>query len=115
MQFNETKPGFNENIGRLMRWGYTETVLGDLHWLAELNQKNHLLLTGIYGLARELKLANLPQLLQRPLSDEDKERREFVEQWNSTFKPFIDRIRAQEKLLKGRLPAENVNGNYQWT
>ncbi|MDE0316721.1 MAG: hypothetical protein OXM61_17685 [Candidatus Poribacteria bacterium] len=101
-----------ENIGRLMRWGYTETVLDNLHWLPELTEQNTDLLTGVYGLAAELKLANLPILLQRPLSEKDKERMVLAEQWNSTFKPPIDRIRAQEKLLQDDSPDANANGNY---
>ena len=39
---------FYENIGKLMRWGYTEEVLGDLHWLAELAQADEPLLRGVY-------------------------------------------------------------------
>ena len=110
---HETKPGFNENIGRLMRWGYTETVLGDLYWLAELSQGDDFLLDGVYGLVQSLKLVEQPKLLKRPLSEEDKEWREFSEQCNSTFKHPIDRICAQEKLLQDDSPDANVNGNYQ--
>ena len=109
---HDGKPQFNQNIGRVMRWGFTEDVLEDLRSLVEKAQTDETLLTGVHGLADELNLINLPQRLQRPLSEENKEWREFAEQWNSTFKPFIDRIRAQEKLLKDRGPAENVNGNY---
>lgn len=101
-----------ENIGRLMRWRYTETVLNELHWFPELTEQNTDLLTGVYGLAAELKLTNLPILLQRPLSEEDIEWRELAQQWNRAFKPYIDRIRAQDKLLKDDLPDANVNGNY---
>ena len=103
---------FKQDIGRLMRWGYTESTLDDLHWLPELTEQNSDLLTGIQGLATELRLANLPILLQRPLSEEDKKWREAAEQWKSTFKPFIDRICAKEKLLKNDSPDTNVNGNY---
>ena len=109
---HEEKPPFNENIGRLMRWGYTETVLGDLYWLAELSQRDDFLLDGVYGLVGSLKLVELPKPLKRPLSEEDKEIRAVVEQWNSSFKPYISRIRDQEQLLKGNSPSANVEGNY---
>ena len=109
---HEEKPPFNENIGRLMRWGYTETVLGDLYWLAELSQRDDFLLDRVYGLVGSLKLVELPKPLKRPLSEEDKEIRAVVEQWNSSFKPYISRIRDQEQLLKGDSPSANVEGNY---
>ena len=109
---HEEKPPFNENIGRLMRWGYTETVLGDLYWLAELSQRDDFLLDRVYGLVESLKLVELPKPLKRPLSEEDKEIRAVVEQWNSSFKPYISRIRDQEQLLKGDSPSANVEGNY---
>ena len=101
-----------EKIGKLMRWGYTEAVLGDLHWLAELAQSDELLLRGVYGLAEHLEIENLPPLLQRPFSKKEQETRAFVEQWNRRFKPLIDRIRDKEQLLTGESPETNVNGNY---
>ena len=109
---HEQIPQFNENIGTLIRWGYTETVLGDLYWLAELAKHDDFLSKGVYGLAAKLKQVNLPKPLQRPLSEENKKWREAAEQWNSTFKPFIDSICAKEKLLKDDSPDTNVNGNY---
>ena len=95
---------FFEKIGKLMRWGYTEAVLGDLHWLAELAQSDELLLRGAYGLAEHLDVnkVHLPQMLQRPLSKKELEARDSV----------INRIRDQEKLLTGESPADNVKGNY---
>ena len=101
---------FFEKIGKLMKWGYTEGVLGDLHWLAELAQSDELLLRGAYGLAEQLNKVHLPPLLQRPLSEKELETRAFVEQHNRRFKPYIDRIRDQERLLIGDSPA--ANGNY---
>ena len=109
---HEQKPQFNENIGRLMRWGYTETVLGNLYWLTELSQRDDFLLDGVYGLVGSLKLVELPKPLKRPLSEEDKEIRAVVEQWNSSFKPYMSRIRDQEQLLKRDSPSANVEGNY---
>ena len=94
-----------------MRWGYTEAVLDDLHSLAKQTQEDELLL-GIRGLAASLRLVESPLLLQHPFSEEDKESRAFVEQWNRRFKPYINRIRDQEKLLVGDSPADNVEGNY---
>ena len=100
---------FYEDLGKLMRWGYTDEVLGDLHWLAELVQADGLLLKGVYGLA-DCLLVDLPSCLQRPLTEEDIERRAFIEEWNRHFKPYIDRIRDKERLLIGDSPA--ANGNY---
>ena len=102
---------FFEKIGKLMRWGYTEEVLGNLYWLAELAQSDTLLLKGVYGLADHLWV-NLPPILERPLTEKDVEIRVSVEQWNCRFKSYIDRIRDQEKLLTGESPADNVKGNY---
>ena len=101
----------DKNIGVLMRWGYTEDVLDDLHSLAKQTQDDELL-SGIRGLAYSLRLVELPLLLQYPVSEKDKERRAFVEQWNRSFKPYIDRIRDQEKLLVGDSPVDNIQGNY---
>ena len=101
---------FFEKIGKLMRWGYTEEVLGDLHWLAELSQSDELLLRGVYGLAEQLNKIHLPPQLQRLLSEKELETRAFVEQHNRRFKPYIDRIRDHERLLIGDSPA--ANGNY---
>ena len=101
---------FYEKIGKLMRWGYTEEVLGDLHWLAELAQPDELLLRGVYGLAECLKKEHLPQLLQRPLQNKELEDTCLCKQRNRRFKPYIDRIRNQERLLIGDSPA--ANGNY---
>ena len=100
---------FYEKIGSLMRWGYTEEVLGDLHWLAELTQADASLLRGVYGLA-DCLLVDLPQHLERPPTEEDIERHAFVKKWNHRFKPYIKRIRNQERLLIGDSPA--ANGNY---
>ena len=109
---HEKIPQFNENIGTLMRWGYTETVLGDLYWLAELVKHGDFLSNGVYGLAAELKRVNLPCLLQRPFSEEDKEIHVLVEQWNSTFKSSFNRLCDQEQILKGDTAVENVKGSY---
>ncbi len=100
---------FDEYLGKLMRWRYTEAVLDNLCSLAKQAQSDTLLLEGIYGLANCL-CVDLPQILKRPLTEEDLERRAFVEEWNHSFKPYIDRIRNQERLLIGDSPA--ANGNY---
>ena len=101
----------SKKIGKLMRWGYTESILGDLHWLAEQAHPDELLLKGVYGLAACLRV-NLPSRLERPLSEEDKKRHAVAEQRNRTFRPFRDRIRNQEQLLTGESPADNIKGNY---
>ena len=102
---------FYEKIGRLMRWRYTETkkVLDELCSLVNQSEFDTLLLEGAYRLADSLHV-NLPKDLERPLTEEDLERRAFVEKWNRRFKPYIDRIRNQERLLIGDSPA--ANGNY---
>ena len=100
---------FNENLGKLMRWGYTEDVLDELYPLVEQTQDDELLLDGIYGLADHLRV-DLRSDLERPLSEKDIEARAFVEQWNRSFKPYIERIRDQERLLIGDSPA--AKGNY---
>ena len=109
---HETKPQFNENIGRLMRWGYTETVLGDLYWLAELAKLDDFLSKGVYGIAVELKLVNLPCILQRPFSEKDKEIRALAEQWDITYKSPFNRLRDHEQILKGDSAVANVEGSY---
>ena len=106
------KAQFREDIGRLMRWGYTEDVLDGLRSLAKQAQDDILLLNGIYSLAANLQVADLPPILERPLTEEDIKTRAFVEQSNSRFKSPINRIRDGEKLLTGKSPSDNVKGNH---
>ena len=109
---SEGKVQFREDIGLLMRWGYTEDVLDDLCSLAKQAQDDISLLNGIYGLAANLQVADLPPILERPLTEEDIKTRAFVEQSNSRFKSPINRIRDGEKLLTGKSPSDNMKGNY---
>ena len=102
----------SENLGRLMRWGYTEVVLDDLCSLAEQAQGNGFLLSGIYKLAADLQVADLPRLLQRPLSEEDRELYARAKQSRRNFKSAFDRVSNQEQLLTGESPEANVKGNY---
>ncbi|MYC76259.1 hypothetical protein F4X10_10900 [Candidatus Poribacteria bacterium] len=104
---------FYEQISKLMRWGYTEEVLGDLHWLAELVQSDAFLLRGVYGLAECLKKEHLPQLLQRPFSEEEQRTYALVEERNRRFKPPIERIRNHEQILTGGYPEINANRWYR--
>ena len=104
------KAQFKADIGRLMRWGYTEEVLGNLYWLAERSKHDEQLLEGIYGLAANLALVDLPLLLQRPLSEEGKEGIPRAEEWYSNF--LLNRIRNQERLLTDESTADNLKGNY---
>lgn len=101
---------FFEEIGKLMRWGYTEDVLDELHSLVKQTQDDELLLRGVYGLAECLKKENLPQLLQRPLSEAEQKTYALIKEHNRRSKPPIERIRNQERLLIGDSPA--ANGNY---
>ena len=104
---------FYEQISKLMRWGYTEEVLGNLHWLAELAQSDAFLLRGVYGLAECLKKEHLPQLLQRPLSEEEQRTYALDEERNRRFKPPIERIRNHEQILTGESPEVNANRWYR--
>ena len=101
---------FYDDLGKLMRWGYTEAVLEDLHLLAEQAQGDEFLLNGIYGLAAHLQVADLPPLLQRPLSEEDRDARAAGSRRN--FKSAFDRVSNQEQLLTGKSPEANIEGNY---
>ena len=103
---------FSEHLGRLMRWGYTEVVLDDLCSLAEQAQGNGFLLNGIYKLAADLQVVDLPALLQRPLSEEDRDLYARAEQSRRNFKSNFDRVSNQEQLLTGESPEANVKGNY---
>ena len=103
---------FSEHLGRLMRWGYTEAVLDDLHSLAEQAEGNKFLLSGIYELAANLQVADLPPLLQRPLSEEDRELYARAAEFRRNFKSAFDRVSNQEQLLTGESPEANVKGNY---
>ena len=101
---------FDENLGKLMRWRYTDEVLGDLYWLAELAQSDPLLLKGVYGLADSLRVDFFPRP-ERPLTEKNKE--DMLEQQpKSCSKSFSQRIRNRERLLTGESPAANVEGNY---
>ena len=99
-----------KDIGVLMRWGYTEEVLGNLHWLAELAQFDALLLEGVYGLAANLRLVNLPLLLQRPLSQKDREWNAYIEERHRSS--FVNRIRNKERLLASESPEANMKRSY---
>ncbi len=103
---------FSEHLGRLMRWGYTEAVLEDLRLLAEQAQGDEFLLNGIYGLAANLQVVDLPPLLQRPLSKEDRELYARAAEFRRNFKSAFDRVSNQEQLLKGESPEANVKGNF---
>ena len=111
---HRTQPQFNKNIGRLMRWGYTENVLDHLCSLADQTQSDEHLLRGLYDLANDLKQMNLPPQLRHPLSEENEKMRKSVEKWNSTFKPFIDRIRAQEKVIKKQVTNRKREWQLSW-
>ncbi|MYB95555.1 hypothetical protein F4Y43_17030 [Candidatus Poribacteria bacterium] len=103
---------FSEHLGRLMRWGYTEAVLDDLHALAERAEGDEFLLSGIYKLAADLQVADLPALLQRPLSEKDRKLYARAAKFHRNFKSAFDRVSNREQLLKGESPEANVKGNY---
>ena len=103
---------FSEHLGRLMRWGYTEAVLDDLRLLAEQAQGDEFLLNGIYELAAHLQVVDLPPLLQRPLSEEDRELYARTAEFRRNFKSAFDRVSNSEQLLTGESPEANVEGNY---
>ena len=103
--------GFYRNLARLMRWGYTEEILDHLHSLAERAQDNERLLKGVYGLAVNLGLVDLPRLLQRPPSEEDLEAFNF-DPLAIALKPYLDQIREKTQLLIGETPANKVRSYY---
>ena len=101
----------DENIGKLMRWGYTEKVLNNLHSLAEQSPSDTQLLKGVCRLVDCLRVG-LPPNLERALSKEDREKRAFIQQYNPILNPFINRIRNQERLLTKDSPEANANRGY---
>ena len=104
------KAQFKEDIGRLVRWGYTEEVLGNLYWLVELAQHDEQLLKGLYGLAANFGPMDLLPLVQRPLSEKGKEWISSAEEWSSNS--LINRVRNQERLLTDESTVDNIKGNY---
>ena len=102
---------FYENIAVLMRWGYTEVVLDNLCSLAEQAQSDTTLLMGIYGLAEHLWV-DLPPILERPLTEEDRKLHARAKRFRRNFKSAFDRVSNQEQLLKSESPEANVKGNY---
>lgn len=101
---HEQTPQFNENIGRLMRWGYTETVLGDLYWLAELAKHDEFLFKGFLGLSEDLQVVELPPSLVHPLFDNHER---YTRRSIPSIEDIIKCIRNQELLL----PADPLEAN----
>ena len=103
-----------KDIDILMRWGYTESVLGDLCALLEQYPSDAQLLKGICGLAICLRtnLRDLAPSLERALPREYVEKRDTVEQYRDKFNLFIERIHNQERLLTGDSPKVNANRGY---
>ena len=101
----------DQNIGILMRWGYTEKALDDLYSLAEQSPSDTQLLKGVCRLVDCLRVG-LPPNLERALSKEDMEKRAFIEQYTPIFNPFINDIRNQKRLLTGDSPEVNANRGY---
>ena len=100
-----------KDIGVLMRWGYTEKVLDDLHSLAEQSPSDIQLLKGVCHLI-DCLCAGLPPNLERSLPKEYIEKRAFIEQYNPIFNAFINDIRNQKRLLTGDSPKVNANRGY---
>ena len=101
----------DQNIGILMRWGYTEKALDDLYSLAEQSPPDTQLLKGVCRLVDCLRVG-LPPNLERALSKEDMEKRAFIEQYTPIFNPFVNDIRNQKRLLTGDSPEVNANRGY---
>ena len=80
---------FNEDLGKLMRWGYTEAFLEDLRLLEEQPQADQLLLKGVDRLKTHLQGVNSPRL-----------------------NTVIDRIRNHEQILTGESSEVNANRGY---
>ena len=101
----------DQDIGILMRWGYTEKVLEDLYSLAEQSPSDTQLLKGVCRLVDFFRMGLLPNL-KSVLSKEDLEKRAFIEQYDPILNPFINRIRNQERILTGDSPETNANRGY---
>ena len=80
---------FDDNLGKLMRWGYTESFLDNLCSSAEQPQTDQPLLKGIDRLKTHLKGVNSPR-----------------------FNTVIDHIRNHEQILTGESPEVNANRWY---
>ncbi|MDE0688784.1 MAG: hypothetical protein OXI61_11500 [Candidatus Poribacteria bacterium] len=110
------KAQFREDIERLMRWGYTEEVVGALYSLAEQAESDESLLEGVCSLVDSLRVdlssLDLPPSLESLLKEKEKKRHAFSEERNLHFKSPIARIRDREKFLIGESPKANVKGNY---
>ena len=101
----------DQNVGILLRWGYTEKVLEDLYSLAEQSLSDTQLLKGVCRLVDFFRMG-LPPNLKSALSKEDLEKRAFREQYVPILNPFINGIRNQERILTGDSPETNANRGY---
>ena len=77
---------FDETLGKLMRWNYTEVFLDDLCSLEERPQADEFLLKGVERLKTHFNGVNAPR-----------------------FNVAIDRIRNHEQLLTSKSPETNAN------
>ena len=100
---------FDRTLRLLMRWGYTEAVVDALGSLAEQADEDADVLAGVRHLAASLRQAELPPILQKPLTREE---REWLAQWQRRFKPFVNRIRDREPLFTSESPEENAKQGY---
>lgn len=99
---------FDRTLRLLMRWGYTEAVVDALGSLAEQAEDADVL-AGVRHLAASLRQAELPPILQQPLTREE---REWLAQWQRRFKPLADRIRERDPLFTSESPEEHAKRGY---
>jgi hypothetical protein len=90
-----------ENLGVLIRWGYTEDILPELEKVTEGTQDN-VLLCGARLLARSLHVVNLPLALQETESKPERNRYRLIRR--------IDKIRQGQSVFK-KEEGEFISGN----
>jgi hypothetical protein len=89
------------NIGILMRWSYTETIMPELLRLANDNSKDELMLKGLQWLAKILRTVEIPSILQLPPD---------IRQWPYFGCSAIELIRKQQRLFVPRLEGKPFLG-----
>ena len=85
----------HNNIGILMRWGYTEQVMPVLEELAKMSSGDALLLKGLQWLAYILRMVEIPAILRLPADD-------FLKPFHFGS-PAVDLIRQKQRLFIPRV------------
>ena len=109
-QLEQNKIRIREYIGKIMRWGFSETVIGDLYWLAELAQSDDYSLKGLITLSDDLQVVELPHLLQLALFDHPET---YTRRSIPLRKDILWYIRNHELLLPDDSPKVNLKRSYE--